>query len=95
MNNLYTPSSRYYQQKVVSTITNGGRSVIALNLRIIPPTTSRKIILKETDRLDIIAQELYDNPTKFWHIADVNCVLDVNELITDIRGTKTIKVPEY
>ena len=47
--------------------------------------------IKESDRLDIMAQRHYDNPTMFWHIADANSELQANDLVTE--SGRTIIVP--
>ena len=50
------------------------------------------VIVKEHDRLDIIAQRRYANPTLFWHIADANTALDAAELTREVGAL--IDVPE-
>ena len=85
-------SSRYYKQKTLTVTDKKGQSVTALSLRIIPSTKGKEMAVKQTNRLDIISQKKYNDPTKFWHIADANTELDATELIK--KKIQTIEVPE-
>ena len=49
-------------------------------------------MVQEHDRLDILAQQKYDDGTKFWHIADANTELQANDLLAE-AGT-TFNLPE-
>jgi len=87
---MYLESSRYYRVK--QTVTKcAGRDVKVLTLRRLPPTTGKPIVIKENDRLDIMAERLNGDPTTFWHIADANSELYANDLIVTNR---VIAVPE-
>jgi hypothetical protein len=97
---VFLESSRYYKQKVVGITTNDGRAVKILTLRKPSTLSNREMIdaiVKGNDRLDIIAQTRYGNPTMFWYIADANTELQANDLLSNSKKTnhvKTIKVPE-
>ena len=44
------------------------------------------------DRLDVICDRQYADPTRYWHIADANTELEANEL-TRVAG-RMIAVPK-
>jgi len=94
IDSMFTDSSRYFKQKVVDAIADDGRIVKALSLRRIPPVIGKDIIVRGKDRLDIIAQRQYGNPTMFWYIADANTELQANDLLKMTKNVKVIKVPE-
>jgi hypothetical protein len=88
---MFLESSRYFDQPVVDTINRDGKSVKALSLRRLPPIGGNAAIVKGNDRLDIIAQRQYNNPTQFWHIADANTDLEANHLVQETL--RVIAVP--
>jgi len=81
MKNIYTESSRYYEKETVTFQTKSGKNVTALKLRQIFKTSGKLVVVEDSFRLDMLSQQYYDNPTKFWYIADSNTALDSNELI--------------
>jgi|SRR5215212_426045 len=100
---MFLESSRYYKQKVVGITTKDGRAVKILTLRKPSSLSNREMkdtIVKGNDRLDIIAQTQYGNPTMFWYIADANTELQAKDLVSSSNSSKktkhvkTIKVPE-
>lgn len=88
---MFLETSRYFRQKVVDVITKDGRIVKVLTLRKLADVNGEPTVIKSNDRLDIIAQRQYQNPTMFWHIADANSELDANELVK--QPLRVIKVP--
>ncbi|WP_035139292.1 hypothetical protein [Fischerella sp. PCC 9605] len=88
---MFLETSRYFRQKVVDIVIKDGRTVKALTLRRLADVNGEPIVIKGNDRLDIIAQRQYQNPTMFWHIADANSELDANELVK--QPLRVIKVP--
>jgi hypothetical protein len=88
---MFLESSRYFNQKLVDAVSRDGRSVKALSLRRLPPVSGDARIVKGNDRLDIIAQRQYENPTWFWHIADANTELEANQLVK--QPLRVINVP--
>jgi hypothetical protein len=61
-------------------ILSDGRAVLAVTLRRLPEVEGIATMLKGNDRLDILAQQKYQDPTKFWHIADANSEMQANDL---------------
>jgi hypothetical protein len=94
MTSLFSKSSRYFKQSSDSILTKNGSSVSALKLRFLPETVGIETIVTETDRLDIISQQKYGDPTLFWHIADANTELDANSLIKQQKKDQKINIPE-
>jgi hypothetical protein len=88
---MFLENSRYYRQQVVDVVIKDGRTVKTLTLRRLPNVNGEPVAVKGNDRLDIIAQRQYQNPTKFWHIADANSELDANELVK--QPLRIIQVP--
>ena len=50
-------------------------------LRIPPPTPGDAYRVQDDDRLDLIANRAYDDPTRFWLIADANTELEARRLL--------------
>ena len=88
---MFLESSRYFNQKLVDGVSRDGRAVKAVSLRRLPPAIGDARIVKGSDRLDIIAQRQYENPTWFWHIADANTELEANRLVK--QPLRVINVP--
>lgn len=89
---MFLKTSRYYEQKVVEVKTKMKSSIKAVTLRRPPSTEGVTVQVKGNDRLDIIAQYQYDEPTKSWHIADANTELQANDLVG--QTGRVINVPE-
>ena len=92
MSSNFRVSSRYYLQEVVVVPTRNGQSVSAVKLRVLPQLKGAPLLLGNLDRLDIVAQRRYGDPTRFWHIADAHTELDATKLISE--DTKILEVPE-
>lgn len=88
---MFTKDSRYAQTPIV-TATVGGREVAAVGLRRLPETTGAPLTVQGGDRLDVIAERLYRDGARFWHIADANTELDARDLTAPVG--RTIDVPE-
>jgi hypothetical protein len=78
---MFLESSRYYRLPEVETLTPTGQTVKAIRLRRLPPTPGEPYAVRDSDRLDILAQRHYNNSTWFWHIADANSELQANQLV--------------
>jgi hypothetical protein len=89
---VFLESSRYHRVRKDEAKATEGRIVKVVTLRRLPVVGGDSTITKENDRLDIIAQRYYDNPTMFWHIADANTELQASDLV-DEPG-RVINVPE-
>jgi len=95
---MFLKTSRYYKQEVVEAETGdnstaaGKKTVNAVSLRRLPQTEGSAVQIKSSDRLDIMAQRQYNEPTMFWYIADANSELQANHLVEE--PGQTINVPE-
>jgi hypothetical protein len=90
---VFLETSRYYHQRTTETTAGDGRPATAITLRRLPATKGTPATISSNDRLDIIAQRRYGNPTMFWHVADANSELQANEL-TRTAG-RDILIPEH
>ncbi len=88
---MFLDNSRYARVKQVDVTLKDGRTVRAVRLRRLPATAGAPTAIKESDRLDVMAQRGYADPTKFWHIADANSELEAGELVA--TRNRVIKVP--
>ena len=77
----FLKTSRYHDLATVEAPGPGGRTVTALTLRIPEPAAGEPYRVGEDDRLDLIADRSYGDPTRFWRIADANSELDARRLI--------------
>ena len=94
---MFLENSRYFNVKTVETQDERGRSFLAVMLRRLPYVAATPTVINGNDRLDVIAQRKYSDPTKFWHIADANTELEANNLVTlqpHEEEVITINVPE-
>lgn len=89
---MFLESSRYYRVETVDAVTKDGRTVKAVKIRRLAKVNGQPAVVKGNDRLDIMAQRQYSNPTKFWHIADANTELQANDLVKD--AGRVIEIPE-
>lgn len=94
---MFLENSRYFNVKSVETQNESGRSFLAVMLRRLPYVAATPTVIKGNDRLDVIAQRKYGDPTKFWHVADANTELEANNLVIqrpEDEEVITIDVPE-
>jgi len=89
---VFLENSRYFKVKQAEAQAEDGRIVKVVRLRRLPEVRGSATLVKQNDRLDIIAQTTYSDATRFWHIADANSELKANDL-TDEPGS-TVNVPE-
>ena len=72
--------SRYAGQPTVEAEAADGRQVEAVTLRFLSQVDGDPYTRKENDRLDLVADRSYKDPTRFWRIADANTELDARQL---------------
>jgi hypothetical protein len=89
---MFLETSRYFRQKQINVATKNGQTVKAVSLRRLPTITGDSTFVEENNRLDIIAQRQYQNPTQFWHIADANTELQAKNLVKEVG--RIIQVPK-
>ena len=88
---MFLETSRYFRQKQVTVVANKGTTVNVVKLRRLPKVNGKPTAIEENDRLDIIAQRQYQNPTQFWRVADANTELEANNLVQEVG--RIIQIP--
>lgn len=78
---MFLPISRYARTPQIAVTLNDGTQVSAVELRVIPATPGDITTVTSNDRLDVIAQRMYADATRYWHIADANSALESNHLL--------------
>ncbi len=94
---MFLESSRYFNLKTAQAESAEGRTVQAVTLRRLPYVEGTPTEIKGNDRLDVIAQRRYSDPTRFWYIGDANTELRANDLIKERPNSneaRIINVPE-
>lgn len=94
---MFLENSRYFAVKTVETKSSDGRTVMAVTLRRLPYVAGTSVMVKGHDRLDVISQRRFSDPTLFWHIADANTELEATDLMKkrpNQKKARTINVPE-
>lgn len=83
--------SRYQDVKTYRVTAPDGQTIVVLGIRPIPPTPAVFLhTFTAGERLDIVAFNFYQNPEKFWLIADANTEMDPEDL--QVPG-RTLKIP--
>jgi hypothetical protein len=85
---MFLENSRYFNQATVEVKTPDGRTVKAVVPRKLPAVAGDPYTVKSNDRLDILAQQQYDQADRFWRIADANTELEAKAL--DQNGREII-----
>lgn len=90
---MFSDRSRYSRQKTCQAKARDGRTVSAITLRVLPATAGNDTAVAGNDRLDVMAQRQYNDPTRFWHIADANTELEAHDLLKP-PGMETPNPPQ-
>jgi hypothetical protein len=78
---LFLPTSRYARTPQIQVTLDDGTQVSAVELRVVPATPGDLTAVTSNDRLDVIAQRMYADGTRYWHIADANTALESKHLL--------------
>jgi hypothetical protein len=89
---MFLKNSRYFDLPTVVAQDRSGDSVVAVKLRRLPTVQGDPFAVQGHDRLDVICDLQYGDPTRYWHTADANAELEANELIR-VAG-RMIAVPK-
>ncbi len=89
---MFMKTSRYFKVNTVDVPLADGRTVSAVRLRRLPPTRGEDVVVKGSDRLDLMAWNRLRDPTGFWRVADANTELEANDLAAETG--RVIKTPE-
>jgi hypothetical protein len=97
---MFLTNSRYAKTPQIQITLADGTQVSAVKLRAIPVSPGDSTPVTSNDRLDVMAQRLYEDATRYWHIGDANTELDTRDLLRhwladDLTAQQlTILVPE-
>ena len=70
---MFFRGSRYERVADAVYTASGGREIPYKRLRIIPDTiTLQEYVVRQRDRLDLIAFNFHNDPEQFWRICDAN-----------------------
>ena len=89
---MFLETSRYAQVEQTTVTGPDGKELTIIRRRRLPPVSGAPYMVKEPDRLDVIALRKYSSPTRFWHIADANTELWAADLLAE--PGRVIIVPE-
>lgn len=91
-------TSRYYGIETTQIETAGGKTVVYLKRRFIPPPERFELLqehlVTEGDRLDNITARYLGDPEQFWRVCDANGVMYPDELTETIGRRIRITLPE-
>ena len=87
---MFLDNSRYAKTPTDPVTTADGRPVTALRLRRLPPETGIARLVRDGDRLDVMAEAQYGDGTRFWHIADANTALQASDLVSTVLDTLSV-----
>ncbi|NHI03590.1 hypothetical protein DYY67_1385 [Candidatus Nitrosotalea sp. TS] len=89
---MFSDTSRYKRVKDYLAVDSNGAVNQAKRIRFIPRyETAKYYLAKEYDRLDLLANVFYKDPTKFWLICDANDVMFPSDLL---KAGKKIIIPK-
>jgi hypothetical protein len=97
---MFTKGSRYFNIPQSRHLTSAGEWLLSSDLRFIPPVGGQFLhSVKSRDRLDLLAFQYYNDPLKWWLIADANpdqpFPLDMLDSSPTAEEVLTIQHPEY
>lgn len=94
----FPPSSRYHGLPTKTFVTPGGRTVVYLARRFVPPpdrfSLIREHVVTEGERLDNVTAQHLGDPEIFWRVADANNAMRPEELVEEIGRSLRITLPE-
>ena len=89
---MFFKGSRYENVATDRITDAAGRVIPFKKVRFIPETPTRAaVIVNQGERLDHIAQRVYQDPEVFWRIADANLGLWPRDLVAE--PGRVLKVP--
>jgi|SoiMethySBSTD1v2_1073268.scaffolds.fasta_scaffold2707313_2 hypothetical protein len=78
---MFFNGSRYQKMSTYDTMDAQGRAVKAVVLPLpTQPRVAAEYVLRERQRLDLLAAQFLENATAFWRLCDVNNVMHPDEL---------------
>jgi hypothetical protein len=97
-NTLFSSTSRYYGLGTATVASGGGKTIVYILRRFVPPPESFQLMQEHTivqgDRLDNLAGEYLGDPTLFWRLADANRAMRPQELTETVGRVLQITFPQ-
>jgi len=94
----FDPGSRYYGLPTAQATLPGGRSVVFVTRRFLPPTENFAVLRTHTvvagDRLDNLAAQYLGDAEQSWRICDANGAMSPEALVANVGATLDITLPE-
>jgi len=94
----FPPTSRYYNLETATIERPGGRTVIYLKRRFVPPPERFSLLQEHVvvggDRLDNVTARYLSDPEQFWRVCDANRAMRPEELMEKIGRRLRITLPE-
>jgi hypothetical protein len=90
---MFLPNSRYADVPQVTVALHSGATATIVRLRRLQVVDGDPHVVVGNDRLDVIADRKYSDPTKFWHVADANSELEADRLVE--TANRIIEVPRH
>ena len=94
----FPPTSRYSGIETTTMETVGGKTIVYLRRRFVPPSERFSLLQEHTvtqgDRLDNITNQYLGDPEQFWRLCDANNALLPDELTETIGRRLRITLPE-
>ena len=94
----FPPTSRYYNIETATLETPGGRTLIYIRRRFVPPperfSLLQEHLVVQGDRLDNITARYLGDPEQFWRVCDSNRAMRPDELTETIGRRLRITLPE-
>lgn len=95
---LFSATSRYYGISTETLDLPGGRTIIYLQRRFVPPPERFQVLQEhrvvQGDRLDNLAAQYLGDPTLFWRICDANRAMQPEDLTATAGRNLRITLPE-
>jgi hypothetical protein len=90
---MFFKGSRYEKVETDSIVNENGVTVQFKEVRFIPDTPARLgVVVQQGERIDNIADRVYDDPERFWRICDANRALWPADLVSE-PGDKIVVPP--
>lgn len=94
----FPPNSRYHGIRTKTLIGAGGREIVYLARRFVPPPERFSLLFEhqvvEGDRLDNLAARHIGDPELFWRLADANRATRPDDLVSEPGRRLRVTLPE-
>jgi hypothetical protein len=96
--NNFPPNSRYAGIETAMFETPGGKTIVYLQRRFVPPPERFALlhehVVTQGERLDNITAHYWSDPEQFWRVCDANGAMRPDELTETLGRRLRITLPE-